>query len=320
MLPGLENYVDEEGLKYALLVLGPQYPHRCTSFDYPARYAVDIRGDAEKSLLFVVLRGRDRVDDISWRVYVNEVKVSRVFKPQHLLPLREGAYYVYVADTSPITRGIKTAEVVIKCHAPATQIESTGVVLLLPEEFKSRVGVHIGISRIENTYELQVPTQGFTVISMAGRGEGGAIAVGGSLRRFSVPFEHSEILTSGSVSIRGPLNFYTVVTNSYTGKPPEVVLSTYALDAGKVKLAVSNSGDYCIKNVEVKLLRGTQTISKLTIKSIKPREESTVVLDREPGAVVAKVTYEFLGHFFTKTIPIEPTEKPPALHDSGFPK
>ncbi|MCX8184197.1 MAG: hypothetical protein RMI56_04870 [Sulfolobales archaeon] len=311
MLPGLESYIDEERSEYALLAVGPQYPHVCTSFDYPARYTVDIGESPEKSLLFVVLRGRNRVEDISWRVYVNEVKVSRVFKPQHSLVVRGDAHYVYVVDVSPAIRGVKTAEVVIKCHASDTQIESTGFVLLSPEEFKSKVSVYIGISRIESNYELRVPSQGFSVVSIAGRGEGGAVSIGSSIRKFNGLFELSELLSGGSVSIGGLINLYAVVINTYAGRPPEVVLDIHPLEVERVKLTISNSGDYSIKNTELRLLRGTQTISKLTIKSIKPREETSIVLDRRPGATMAKVTYEFSGHIFTKTIPLELTEKSP---------
>lgn len=308
MLPGLENYLSDERTGYAVLAVGPQYPHACTSFEYPARYTVPIKGNPDRSLLFVVLRGRDRAEDISWRVYVNEVKVSRIFKPQHYLRTRSDLYYVYIADVSPITRSIGTTELLVKCHARDTYIESAGLVTLLPNEHQSRVSVHIGVSRIEGELGLRLGEQGFSVVSMTGRGEGGTIVTSGVPRRVNGVFELSELLLDNQVGIRGPVNVYAVVTNTYTGKPPDICTSGVSVEPERIKLVLTNPGDYGIGGIDLRLLRGTQAVGKLTIKQIGPRESVELTLDKPAPLVNSiKVTYEFAGHAFTRVLPLNPT-------------
>lgn len=309
MLPGLESYLSDEQTGYAVLVVGPQYPHACASFEHPARYTVSIKGNPERSLLFVVLRGRDRVEDISWRVYVNEVKVSRVFKPQHIVGVRSDTYYVYVADVSPVIRSSGAAELLVKCHARDTFVESAGLVTLLPNEHRGKVGVYIGVSRIEGELSLQLGGQGgFSMVSMAGRGEGGNIVTAGVPRRINGVFEISELVLDNQVGIRGPVSVYAMVTNTYSGRPPDVHLSSVSADRGKVRLVLANPGDYGIDGVDLRLMRGTQAVGKLTIRQIGPRESVEVALDRlAPGVNSIKVAYEFAGHSFTRVLPLPPS-------------
>jgi len=303
LLPGLEKYLSDERSGYAMLVAGPQYPHTCSSFEYPARYTMSIKENSDTSLLFVVLRGRDRVEDINWRVYVNEVKVSRVFKPQHSLEIRGDLYYVYVADVSPITKSTNTVELLVKCHARDVRIESTGLVALLPGELQSRVGVYVGVSRIEKEYSLYVGEYGFSVVSIVGRGNGGTITSNGMSKKVNNSFEISELLSNNRIDIAGPVNVYAMVVNAYAGKPPDISIPSIIVEPEKVKLILTNTGDYAISNVELKLLRGTQAVQRLTMRKIGPRESSEVELNKPaPGATAIKIAYEFSGYVFTRVI------------------
>ncbi|MEM2413857.1 MAG: hypothetical protein QW109_04490 [Sulfolobales archaeon] len=303
LLPGLEKYLSDERSGYAMLAVGPQYPHTCSSFEYPARYTISIRENSDTSLLFLVLRGKDRAEDINWRVYVNEVKVSRVFKPQHFLEIRGDLYYVYVADVSPIVKGANTIELLVKCHARDVRIESTGLVSLLPDESKSRVGVYLGISRVEKEYSLQVGERGFSVISIVGRGSGGAITIGGTSKKINNSFEISELLLDNRVDIAGPINVYAMVVNAYTGKPPDISLSSILVEPDKIRLTLTNSGDYVASNIELKLLRGTQAVQRLTINRMEPKESSEIELSKPvTGATAIKIVYEFSGYTFTRVV------------------
>ncbi|MEM1930891.1 MAG: hypothetical protein QW780_02820 [Sulfolobales archaeon] len=303
LLPGLEKYLSDELFGYAMLVAGPQYPHTCSSFEYPARYIISIRENSNASLLFLVLRGRDRAEDISWRVYINGVKVSRVFKPQHFLEIRGDLYYAYVADVSPVVKDANTIEILVKCHAKDTRIESTGLVALLPGETKSRVSAYLGVSRVEGGYSLQVGERGFAIISIVGRGNGGTIAIGGTSKKINNSFEISELLPDNRVSISGPINVYAMVVNVYTGRPPDVSISSILAEQGKFRLTLTNSGDYVASNIELKFLRGAQAVQRLTIKRIGPKESSEIELSSPVARATAiKITYEFSGHTFTRII------------------
>lgn len=305
MLPGLESYMNEERSGFAALALGSQYPHACTSFDQPARYSVSVGGSPERSLLFVVLSGKDRVEDINWRIYVNEVKVSRVFKPQHFLKTRSDLYYAYVADVSPVTKNTETVEILVKCHAASTLVESAGLVLLLSEEFQSKVGIHIGISRVEGEYSLRL-ADGFSVISIAGRGEGGTITAGGSSKKVNSLFEFSELVTDNSVSIRGPANVYVVVTNTYAGRMPELLIEDSSVEPDRVRVVLANTGDYSASNVDLRLMRGTTSVSRSFLKQVRPKESLELALSKPASDIGAiKVTYEFSGHVFTRVFPIK---------------
>ncbi len=292
---------------YAVLSVGPLSPHACVSFERPARYTVSVKGSPEVSLLLVVLRGRDRVEDISWRVYLNEVKVSREFKPQHILPLRGTLHYVYVADVTPVARGAETVELAIRCHAGDTFVEAAGLVSLLPGERPARARVYAGVSRIEGDRDLRVADTGFSVLSLVGRSDGGAISAGGVLRKISGLFEFSELLTDNAVDLRGPLSVYAAVSNTFEGRPPEVTVSVAPAEPKRLKLVLANPGDYPAEGVDLRLLRGAQTVGRLDLRRLKPRESIDVVLDDPASeATAVKVSYEFSGQQFMRMLRLVP--------------
>lgn len=303
LLPGLENYLSDDRTGYAVLNVGPLSPHACTSFEHPARYAVTVKGVPERSLLLVALRGRDRAEDISWRVYVNEVKVSRVFRPQHLFAAQDGYYYTYVADVSPVVRSAGTVELAIRCHGRDTFVEAVGLVTLTRSGAPARAGVYAGVSRVWGDLSLRLADSGFSVLSMVGRGEGGEISVGGAARRVSGLFELTELLRDNLVSLRGPLNVYAVVANVFTGRQPELSIDGLSTNPGRVKFTLVNSGDYPVESVDLRLLRGTQAVSRLSLERVGPRESVDVVLEGPTsGASAVKVSYEFSGQVFVRVL------------------
>lgn len=307
MLPGLENYLSDDRTGYAVLTVGPLNPHACASFERPARYTVSVGGNPEKSLLLVVLRGREREEDISWRVYVNEVKVSRAFKPQHTLAAQDGLYYAYVADVSPVVRSSGTVELTIRCHARDTFVEAVGLATLLPSAVPGRATVYAGVSKVEGEHSLRVAESGFSLLSMVGRGEGGEVSVCGTPKRVSGTFELSEMLADNLVSLRGPLKVYAAVVNVFAGRPPELSASVVSVEPERVRLLLANSGDYPVENVDLRLLRGAQAVGRLFLGRVKPRETADVVLDGPtPGATALKISYEFSGQQFVRMLRLVP--------------
>ncbi len=310
MLPGLEVYLSKSYSGYAQLVATPQYPHVCLSFDNPARYVTSLSRAPESSLLFVVLRGRSRIEDVSWRVYVNDVKVSRVFKPQHVVRTQSDYYYAYVADITPVTKGSTSIDLVIKCHAPDTHVEVAGLTLLIPEEFGSDVSIYLGISNVEGEHRLTVSGDGFSVISIVGQGRGGIITLGSATREVRGSFEFSDVVTSDTIQLRGPLDIYAIVVNKYVGIAPDVLVREISVANGKIRLLLANPGSYKVSNVDVRLLRGTSTVGRAGLSYLMPGGNIEVVLDNpSPPATGVKITFEFSGHVFTRSLPLNPSTR-----------
>ena len=302
LLPGLESYISGEHRGYAAVAVGSYYPHACSSFDHPVRYAASLRAKPARSLLFVVVRGRSRVEDVSWRVSVNEVKVSRVFKPQHVLRAPDASYYVYVADVSPALRDTANVELVLRCHAYDTHVEAAGFVSLLPGDFQSRVAAYLGVSRVDGGLTLRVAEGGFSLVSVIGRGRGGSMEINGTTRELNGLFEVSELARDNTVHVRGPADVYAIVTTTLPGRPAELVVSGVRSGPGKLRLELANPGDYPVDNVVVRLLRGAQVASAATLSRIGPRGAVEVDLDLPVTDATVKVTYEFCGHEFSRLV------------------
>jgi len=305
LLPGLEVYLSKNYGGYAQLVTAPQYPHSCLSFDSPARYVTTFSRAPESSLLFVVLRGRSRAEDVNWRVYVNEVKVSRVFKPQHVVRAQSEYYYAYVADITPIVRNSTSVDLIIKCHAPEARIEVAGLTLLVPDDFKNDVGVYLGISSIEGERSIEIGGNGFTVVSMIGRSRGGTVSLGNIAKEVSGSFELSEIVAGGAIQLRGLLDVYAVVVNKYSGTAPDVLVREVSEVGNKVRLLLANPGSYKVRNVDVKLLRGSSVLGRATLEYLTPGGSAEVILEKPSSpATGIKVTFEFSGQVFTRSLPL----------------
>lgn len=303
MLPGLEVYLSRNYSGYAQLVATPQYPHACLSFDNPAKYVMSLSRAPENSLLFVVLRGRSRIEDVSWRVYINEVKVARVFKPQHVVKTQNYYYYVYVADITPIMRGSTGIDLVIKCHAPDTHVEVAGLTLLVPDEFRSDVNIYLGVSNVEGEHKLTIGGDGFSVISIVGQSRGGAVTLGSITREVRGYFEFSNVVTNEVVQLQGPLDVYAIVMSKYAGIAPDVLVREISITDGKIRLLLANPGSYKVSNVDVRLLRGTFTVGRTGLSYLMPGGSIEVVLDNPgPSATWVKIAFEFSGHVFTRSL------------------
>ena len=303
MIPGLTAYIDGELQGYASVAIAPPYPHPCLSFSQPARSSISLRRSPRVALLFVVLRGHSKPEDISWRVVVNGIKVSRVFKPQHIADLGD-LYYTYVADVTPALLSSTYADVYVGCHAYETYVEAVGIVGVYPEDFRSRVRVYAGVSRVSPAGSVDLGEGNFHVVGLVGSGRG-EVLVGSERAEVSQVFELSYLTSSSKLSLRGTLSIYVTTVSSLSGRPPELVLEARRLEGGKVRLAVANVGSYTARAAELKVQRGGSTIYRATLSDVKPGQVAEVVLELpSTNSASAKLTYEFCGITFVRLLPI----------------
>lgn len=303
MIPGLTAYIDSELEGYASVTLAPPYPHPCLSFSQPARSSISLRRSPRVALLFVVLRGRSRPEDVSWRVLVNGVKVSRVFKPQHTANLGE-FYYTYVADVTPVLSSSTYADVYVGCHAYETYVEAVGIVGVYPEDFRSKVRVYAGISRVNPASSIDLGEGGFHVVWLVGSGRG-EVLVGLERAEVSQVFELGYLTQGSRLDLRGSLSIYVATASSLSGRPPELVLEARNVEGGRVRLAITNVGSYTARDAELRIQRGGNTVQRATLGDVKPGQVVEVDLELPSTSnASAKLTYEFCGISFVRLAPL----------------
>jgi hypothetical protein len=305
LIPGLATYIDGELHGYASVVLAPPYPHPCLSFSQPARSSVSLRRSPTTALLFVVLRGRSKPEDVNWRVVVNGVKVSRVFKPQHVANLGD-FYYVYVADVTPVLSNTTYVDLYVGCHAYETYVEAVGIAGVYPEDFRSRVRVYAGLSRVASESSVDLGWGDFHVVGLVGSGRG-EVLLGSERAEANRVFELNHLTQSSRLTVRGSLSIYVVAVNSFSGRPPELLLEARRVEGGRVRLAVVNPSSYAVRGAELRIQRGGSTVHRVTLGDVGPGRvvELDVELPHTNGAS-AKLTYEFCGISFVRTVPIAP--------------
>ncbi len=303
MIPGLATYIDGELQGYASVAVAPPYPHPCLSFSQPARFSISLRRSPRVALLFVILKGRLKPEDVGWRVVVNGVKVSRVFKPQHVANLGD-FYYTYIADVTPVLSSTTYADVHVGCHAYETYVEAVGVVGVYPEDFRSRVRVYAGVSKVNPTGSVDLGEGGFHVVGLVGSGKGEVLA-GPERAEVSQVFELSYLTSSSKLDLRGSLSIYVATVSSLSGRPPELELEARRLEGGVVRLAVANVGSYTARDAELRIQRGSSTLHRATLGDVKPGQVAEVVLELpSTNSTSAKITYEFCGITFVRLLPI----------------
>ncbi len=285
--------------RYANLMLGslggPNNPKHLTSTIY-------VENVLKKAVLTVLVRGRDlRPKVMPWKISINDVTLSREFKPQMLLNLNDFTYALLAYEVSPIVTksgkyllkiSSETSETLEVLQASLTGVSEAMDVLTAVSHYSGILGLTPG----EHT-TLELPNGGSSLgmylsVKTPSKNSYVVIEHGSTVLKYTNLLEVDEVLVKdmkvtddrtlrikhevldnnvGSSSSRVLLLSDVLIYRPFN-KGPQLNLGLIKAGNGRFEISVSNEGDINAEKPQLVLLANGKLVSKYVIDTLMPGE------------------------------------------------
>ncbi|PUA33447.1 MAG: hypothetical protein B7O98_03235 [Zestosphaera tikiterensis] len=276
---------------------GPNNPKHLTSTIY-------VENVLSKAVLTLLVRGRDLKPRITpWKISLNDVTLSREFKPQTLLEFSDSTYALLAYEVTPIATNpgkyllkisSETSETLEVLQASLTGVSESMNVLTAVSHYSGIVGLAPGES---TAFEL--PDKGFSLgayLSVKTPSKNSALVIehGGIKSRYANLLEVDEVVIKdmttavddktlkikhevlnnnnvGSLSVK-TLLLSDVLIYKPLSRGPQLNLDLIKASDGRIEVLVSNEGDVNAEKPQLVLLANGRLINKYVIDKLIPGE------------------------------------------------